>query len=383
MTGAWPRVSVIDETMREGMQIESVDIPLDDKVRLLDALSGTGLRTLVVGSFVSPRWVPQMARIEQLLERFTPRPGVTYLALALNQRGVERRAAFSPPLTEPSGRDRHATRVHLCDVFIRRNTGRGQADEIARWPGIVERAVAEGATEASIGIGAAWGSNWVGGFELAYRMELLARQHQLWTEAGVRPTKVWIGDPMGWNLPHVVAEQLRELRRVWPEIDTVHLHLHNTRGLALVSAYAALTSLGPEHHLILDSALGGVGGCPYCGNGRATGMMATDDLVHLLEHLGIATGVDLDRLIDAALLAERVFGRRLDGHVCHAGPLPSGDRLYPMDLPLVETFEEAMHFREGAPVEGRRPWREPIASPQRPEPPRPAHPAATTDERDA
>lgn len=345
----WPRVSVIDETMREGMQIESATIPVSDKVRLLDALSGTGLQTIVVGSFVSPRWVPQMAQIEQVLERFTPRPGVTYLALALNEKGVARRAGFCPPLSEPTGRDRHATRVHLCGVFVRRNTNRGQADEIARWPGIVARAVAESATEASIGINAAWGSNWLGAFSLPDRMAMLERQHQLWTEAGIRPTKVWIGDPMGWNLPPAVTEQVREIQRRWPDIDTIHLHLHNTRGLALVSAYAALTNLAPGRHLILDGALGGVGGCPYCGNGRATGMIATEDLVHLLGALGIDTGVDLDRLIEAALLAEQVIGRRLDGHVSHAGPLPiAAERRYPADLPLVETFEQALHWRAGA-----------------------------------
>lgn len=378
MTG-WPQVSIIDETMREGMQIESADIPVDDKVRLLDALSGTGLATLVVGSFVSPRWVPQMAQIERVLERFTPNPEVTYLALALNRRGGQRRAAFTPPLSEPAGRDRHATRVHLCDVFVRRNTNRSQADEIARWPEIVARAVAEQATEATIGISAAWGSNWVGQFSPADRRDLLARQHRLWSDAGIRPTKVWIGDPMGWNLPHVVAAQIREIRQLWPDIDTVHLHLHNTRGVALVSAYAALTTLELGRHLILDSALGGVGGCPYCGNGRATGMIATEDLVHLLEQTGIRTGVDLDRLIEAGLLAEQVFGRRLEGHVCHAGPLPTGDRRYPMDLPLVETFEEAMHFRRPAAASGgRRPWPAPIVSPQRPD-----SLATTVDERDS
>ena len=92
MTRSWPRVAIVDETMREGMQIESADIPIDDKVRLLDALSLTGLQTIVVGSFVSPKWVPQMTEIDKLLEKFEPRPGVTYTALALNQRGVQRRA---------------------------------------------------------------------------------------------------------------------------------------------------------------------------------------------------------------------------------------------------------------------------------------------------
>ena len=291
---ALPEVEIIEEGMREGMQIESADIPIDDKVRLLDTLSLTGLQTIVVGSFVSPKWVPQMTEIAKLLESFTPRPGVTYTALALNQRGVERRAEFSPPLTLPSGRERHITRVHVCDIFTKRNTNRSRDNEISAWPGIVERAVAEGATEASIGLNAAWGSNWVGEFSLDERMELLGRQHELWRAAGIKVTRLWLGDPMSWNVPPAVAEQVQTAVRTWPDIDTVHLHLHNARGLAMTSAYAAMEVLSADRQLVLDSAVGGLGGCPYCGNGRATGMIPTEDLVALLESLGIATGVDLD-----------------------------------------------------------------------------------------
>lgn len=368
MPPTWPRVSLVDETMREGMQIESVDIPLAAKVRLLDALSATGIGDIVVGSFVSPRWVPQMERIEELLAAFTPRPGVRYHALALNRRGVQRRAEFSPPLTLPAGRERHVTRLHLCDVFTRRNTNRGRDDEIAEWPGIVKRAVDEGADAASIGVNAAWGSNWVGPFTVDDRMEMLTRQHRLWDDVGIPVTRLWLGDPMGWNMPDAVAEQVRVAVETWPAVDTVHLHLHNTRGVALVSAYAAMAALEPRHHLVVDSAVGGVGGCPYCGNGRATGMIATEDLVHMWESMGIATGIDLDRLVEVAVLAEEVVGRRLDGHVGHTGPRPGPDRLYPVDLPLVETFEEAQHFRPGAPVpDGRRPWPGPIRSAQRPD----------------
>lgn len=370
----WPRVSLIDETMREGMQIESVDVPVAAKVALLDALSETGVGTIVVGSFVSPRWVPQMAEIERLLQEFTPRDGVTYLALALNQRGVERRAAFSPPLTLPSGRERHVTRVHLCDVFVQRNTNRRRDEEVASWPGIVERAVAEGATEASIGLNAAWGSNWVGELSLQDRMDMLSRQYELWTEAGIPVTRLWLGDPMSWNMPDAVRTQIEVATRTWPSLDTIHLHLHNARGVALTSAYAAMTALNPTHHLVIDSAVGGIGGCPYCGNGRATGMIATEDLAHLWESMGIPTGMDIDRLVEVAALAERTLGRRLEGHVSHAGPRPSIDRLYPMDLPLVETFEEAEHFRTGrSPSQGLRPWPAPIESDQRPTPRRQAH----------
>jgi hydroxymethylglutaryl-CoA lyase len=121
-----PRVVIVEEGLREGMQIEDAGIEVAAKVELLDALSATGLTNIVVGSFVSSRWVPQMADIEKLLATFTPKPGVTYTALALNAKGEERRAEFTPPLSPPDGIGR--SMVHLCDVFVQRNTARSVAD---------------------------------------------------------------------------------------------------------------------------------------------------------------------------------------------------------------------------------------------------------------
>src|SRR5487761_2658147 len=135
---AYPKVEIIEEGMREGMQIESADISIDAKIALLDALSETGLSTIVVGSFVSPVWTPQMAKIDELMARFTPHPGVTYTALALNEKGRERMAHYMPPLVESSEYPR--TLVHLCDVFVRRNTNRSQQDEIDLWPETIARA---------------------------------------------------------------------------------------------------------------------------------------------------------------------------------------------------------------------------------------------------
>ena len=114
---SYPKVTYKEEGMREGMQIENADISVDDKVELLDQLSDTGLKNIVVGSFVSPKWTPQMERIDEIVTRFTPQPGVTYTALALNSRGVERARAYSPPLTiERDGYPRlscpHVRRVH-------------------------------------------------------------------------------------------------------------------------------------------------------------------------------------------------------------------------------------------------------------------------------
>ena len=360
-----PRVEIVEEGMREGMQIESADITVDEKIRLLDALSRTGLRTIVVGSFVSPVWTSQMADIDELVSRFTPVAGVTYTALALNERGRERMRRYAGRLSESDEVPR--TLVHLCDVFVRRNTNRSQQSEIDEWPSIIERAVARGATHAGIGVNAAWGSNWLGPFDEATRMDLLARQHELWRKAGVAVDRVWIGDPMGWNLPHHVESQVRAIRERWPEITRFHLHLHDARGTALLSAYVALRALGPECTLVLDSSIGAMGGCPYGGHGRMTRLIATEDLVDLLEELGVDTGVDIDRLIEAAVIAEEVVGHPLWGHVAKVGPRPRSGRLFPMDLPFIETEAQAQHFRLGPPVyaDARSPWKSAITSPAR------------------
>lgn len=357
-----PTIEIVEEGMREGMQIESAAISVDHKLELLGALSVTGLRRIVVGSFVSPKWTPQMANIDELVSRMEPVAGVEYVALALNERGRARMRAFIPPLSDVD--DGPQTLVHLCDVFVRRNTNRSQRDEMDEWPRIIARAREEGATHASIAINAAWGSNWTGGVTEAQRMEMLERQHRLWTEAGIAVTRVWIGDPMGWNMPHHVGSQIRALRERWPDITTFHLHLHDARGTALVSAYEAMRSLGPEHRLVLDSSIGGMGGCPYGGHGRMTRMMATEDLVDFLSELGVDTGIDIDRLIDAAALAEEVVGHSLWGHVSKAGPRPRGERAFPLDLPFIETEREAQHFRLGPDVYqgARSPWATPISS---------------------
>ncbi len=362
---SYPRVRIVEEGMREGMQIESADISVDAKVALLNALSETGLETIVVGSFVSPRWTPQMAEVDELITRFTPVPGVTYTALALNERGRERMQQHMPPLTEPAEYPR--TMVHLCDVFVRRNSNRSQSDEIGDLPHVIDRAIAAGTRTAGIAINAAWGSNWLGSFDESYRMDMLQLQHDMWTAAGVEVDRVLIGDPMGWNMPDKVASQILAIRDRWPKITTMHLHLHDARGTALLSAYEAIKALSSEHTLVLDSSIGGMGGCPYGGHGRMTRMIPTEDLVDFLNELGIETGIDLDKLIEVAQLAEDVVGHPLWGHVSKVGSRPRGDRLFAMDMPFIETTQQAQHFRlgpqayEGAPS----PWKEPIASPAR------------------
>jgi len=360
-----PDVVIFEEGMREGMQIESADISVENKITLLNELSKTGLRNIVVGSFVSPKWVPQMACIEEIIGGFTPQDSVQYTALVLNEKGAVRRKEFSPPLHIESGVGR--TTVHLCDVFVKRNTARGQDAEIAAWERVISDAVSRGVTDATVAINAAWGSNWLGEFSAADRLNFIGRQVEAWQKAGITPTRLWIGDPMSWNTPRAVEETLKLVCEQWPQFKVFHLHLHNGRGMAPLSAYQALRTLNEDHSLVIDTSIGGMGGCPYCGNGRATRMIPTEDFVHLLEAEGYETGVDLARLIEVVHLAEQIVGHELYGHVSKAGPRPTMDQLYAMDMPLVETVEEAQHFRKGAETYAGcpSPYKEPIQSPAR------------------
>ena len=366
MIGNWPKVIYKEEGMREGMQIEDANISVDDKVRLLDTLSETGLRQIVVGSFVSPKWTPQMARIDEIVSRFTPKAGVTYTALALNERGVERAKQYSPPLTIE--RDKWPRlNCHMCDAFVRRNTNRSQMHEMERWPQIVAQAQERNVKEAGIGTNASWGSNFLGDFPVDSLMTMLDKQHQLWDEAGIKVTSVSMGDPMSWCRPDKVEDSVVRVKEKWPEVKHFRLHLHNGRNMAIASAYAALRVLEPEDTLEMDGTIGGFGGCPYCGNGRATGQAPTEDVMHMMDDMGIDTGVDVDKLIDCVWMAEEIIGRDLYGHVSKAGPRPTRDRLYDVNAPFVETMEQARHFKTGpkAYEGGIYPYREPVTSPYR------------------
>jgi hydroxymethylglutaryl-CoA lyase len=363
----WPKVKYKEEGMREGMQIEDAQISVDDKVELLDMLSETGLQQIVVGSFVSPKWTPQMERIDEIVTKFKPKPGVTYTALALNSRGVERAKAYSPPLTIE--RDAFPRlNVHMCDVFVRRNTNRTQMQEMERWPQVIAQAQELNIKEAGIGTNASWGSNFLGEFPVDNLMKMLERQHSMWDEVGIDVRSASMGDPMSHCTPAKVEESVYRVKEMWPEINHIRLHLHNGRNMAIASAYAAMRVLGPDDTLEIDGTIGGFGGCPYCGNGRATGMAPTEDLLHMMDDMGIPTGVDIDKLVECVWAAEKIMGRELYGHVSKAGPRPKTlDKLYDIDMPFVETTEQAKHFKvgPGAYEGGIYPYSEPITSPYR------------------
>ena len=349
-------VTITDDTMREGLQIESAAIPVEAKLRLLDALGETGAKVISIGSFASPKWTPQMACIDEIAERFVPKPGVIYTAAVFNKKGYDRADSYYPKLDVRRKGRRPGSNVELCDSFARRNYNRTQAQQIAALDDTVAAAKARGATEASVGIGNPFGSNFEGPFTLKQRMDLLALMIGKWEAAGIAVTRVSFLEAMGWNLPHLVRETMIAIHERWPGITTFHLHLHNQRGATIASYYEAL-QLGATE---FDTSLGGMGGCPYCGNGRAAGHVPTEDFVDMCHEMGVHTGYDLGKLIEAVAIAEEVVGHPLWGHVSKSGPRPRGAAVYPIDMPFVETLEEAAHFRKGPQVyEGQlSPWRD-------------------------
>ncbi len=361
----WPSVIYNEEVMREGFGIEDVGIPLDAKLKFLDALSATGLKRITVGAFVSPRFVPQMACFEEMLRRLQPRDGVKYLVFIHNEKARKLAEQYSPPLTIEE--DLFALFLDICDVHQRRNINRSVDQLMAGWPEAVQGARRQGITQGSIGIASAWGSNFMGKFTQAYRFSFLERQFELLQAAGIDVVEIGLHDSQSWCLPHEMEEDLREIKRRWPQVKQFHLHMHDARGMALPSIYAALRSLEPSDTVILEGTLGGIGGGQFGGNGRASGLAPTVDLLHMLEGLGIGTGVDLDKIIDCVWMLERIIGRPAFGHVSKAGPRPTTPQaLYDANMPGMESLEAAKHFKFGPAAyakEGYYPWKQPIAGP--------------------
>jgi hydroxymethylglutaryl-CoA lyase len=212
-------------------------------------------------------------------------------------------------------------------------------------------------------------------------MSMYSKMYNQWEAAGIPVTKIGMSDANGWCMPHEVEAAIVEIKRRWPSIKDFNLHLHNTRGTGLACIYAAMKLLDSTDTLRIQTAIGGMAGCPYCGNGRAASMIATEDLMHMLEEMGIDTGVDLYKLVECVWLAEKVVGHGLYGFVSKAGPRPHFDKLYAMDMPHIETMEQAKHFIYGKKAyEGAMtPWAKPITSWQRSEAPVPPPPAGVVE----
>lgn len=305
------KVDIQEEGPREGFQIEKGPIPTARKIELIDALSETGLRKIQVASFVNPKRVQGWADAEEVVAGFRPAPGVRYHALWLNERGLERALAWRDKL-ETFG----SISTTTSETFMRHNTNRGFEEnrEVQRNQIRMYKANDVPVTRASVMT--AFGCNYEGDIAPARVVERLGELLGMAGEEGCRIEVVSLADTMGWASPLSIKRAVGAVRERWPELR-ICLHLHDTRGAGCANAYAGL-EMGVD---LFDSSVGGLGGCPFAALKGAAGNVCTEDLVFMCEEMGIETGVDLDRLVEVARLAEDIVGHPLGGRVMHAGTL--------------------------------------------------------------
>jgi hydroxymethylglutaryl-CoA lyase len=291
------RVSLREVGPRDGLQNEA-PVATEAKIDLIDRLSQTGLRRIEAVSFVRADAIPQMADADTVWENIKRRDDVLYSALAPNLRGVRRAIQ--------AGCREIEVVVSASDTHNRANLNRGTAESLDEIAQIVDDAKAAGAA-VQVVVATAWGCPYEGEVPISRVLEVAGR--------AIRDgaASISFGDTTGMATPLRVTRLIGELRSAYADLP-VNLHFHDTRGAALANVLAAL-QLGVDD---FDASVGGLGGCPYAPG--ATGNLCSEDFVHMVEDMGIDTGVDLAALIDVAARAEEIVGRELPSRVLRAGP---------------------------------------------------------------
>jgi hydroxymethylglutaryl-CoA lyase len=290
-------VTICDVGPRDGLQNEKTPISIDDKLRLIDELAAAGVPQIEAGSFVSPKWVPQMAGAEELFARVDRSHGTRLVGLVPNERGYERALAARV--------DGVQLVVMASETFQKKNVNRTVEDGMRECEAIAKRAKADG-LRVGLALGTSWGCPYEGHVE-PVRVVDLANQG---IEAGL--DLVSFADTTGMADPAHVATLLQAAKKTIP-VERIACHFHNTRGSGFANVIAALT----EDVTNFDSSVAGLGGCPFAP--RATGNICTEDLVHMLHAMGIHTGIQLDKLLETSRWIEGVVGRTLPGQVAKAG----------------------------------------------------------------
>jgi hydroxymethylglutaryl-CoA lyase/(R)-citramalyl-CoA lyase len=291
-------VTICDVGPRDGLQNEPETLSPETRADLVNRLADAGLPRIEAASFVNPKLVPQMAGAEEVVAGIGRRDGTVYAGLALNERGYER-------LRETDLDEVHCS-FGVTESFQRANANSSVDEGVERAERIVARAHEDG-RRATVTLSVAFGCPYEGRVDPGRVADLAERV----VSAGA--DELYLADTIGVAVPRQVR---RLVERVAVLGRPVGVHLHNTRNTGFAGAYAALEA-GVE---LFDSSVGGLGGCPYAP--RATGNVATEDLVYLLEGEGFETGVDLEALIEVAEWLEGVLGRSLEGQLYRAGTFP-------------------------------------------------------------
>ena len=284
-----PDVTLYEVGPRDGLQNESRMVPTDDKVQLIDALSETGLRAIEITSFVNPKWIPQLADGGEVSRRIARKPGLIYSALVPNRQGLD--AAIGAGMTEV------AVFMSASETHNKKNINKTIAQTLAAFRDTVPPALAAGLRVRAY-VSTVYGCPYEGAVDPARAVELARALRELGCY------QISLGDTIGVANPRQVRDVLSRVLAEIPKPD-VAVHFHDTRGTALANILVAV-EMGIT---TVDAALGGLGGCPYAPG--ASGNVATEDVVYMLEGMGVRTGVDLDRLVDCARLASTLVGHEV------------------------------------------------------------------------
>ncbi|WBV42231.1 hydroxymethylglutaryl-CoA lyase [Pseudoroseomonas cervicalis] len=304
------RIEIREEGPREGFQFETGEIPTERKLALIQALARTGLKRIQTVSFVDPRRVPGMADAELVCQGLPSVEGVAFGALWLNAKGFLR-ALVAPNLTIDG-----SVSVSASEVFGKRNQNRDREQDLAAAAALMALYAEHRVPFARATIMAAFGCNFQGEVPVSAVLDRIEAILALAGGAGLQRPVVSLADTMAWATPRRIASVVGAVRDKWPDLE-LSLHLHDTRGLAMVNAWEGMR-LGVTR---FDAAIAGLGGCPFAKHAGAAGNLCTEDLALLCAESGVETGLDLEALNEAGRLAEEVVGHPLPGRVKQGGPL--------------------------------------------------------------
>ncbi|MCP5059515.1 MAG: hydroxymethylglutaryl-CoA lyase [bacterium] len=290
------QVRIHEVGARDGLQNEPGTLATAAKLELLARLAEAGLTSIEVTSFVSPKWIPQLADADEVVAGLVRRPGVRYSALVPNASGFER--------FQGTALDDAAFFVSASETHNRKNVNRGVEEHLERFKPVAEQILASGAGLRCY-VSTVCGCPYEGDVAAEAVVELVRRLDAMGAE------EISLGDTIGIGTPDQVRRVIRAVREVVP-LERIALHPHDTYGRALANLQAGLE----EGIRIFDTSLGGLGGCPYAPG--ASGNVATEDVVDLLEREGIDTGIDLRALVEATSWIEEQLGRPLPGRVFRA-----------------------------------------------------------------
>ena len=292
-------ITIREVGTRDGIQSLGAFIDTAHKVQLVEALAETGLRRIEATSFVNPRAVPQMADAAEVMRRVRRRAGVSYEALVPNVRGAQDALAAAV--------DAVLVVVTASEAFNQKNVRMSVDASLAQFAEVKRLVDARGV--ACIGaIGTAFGCPYEGDIPESRLFALIGR----FLDMGF--SELMLADTTGMANPAQIERTMGRVLERWGDRVAFGLHLHNTRGMGLANVVAGLRA----GVTTFDASVAGMGGCPFAP--QAAGNISTEDTVHMLHEMGLETGIDLERLIDVARLAQRILGRELPGQVMKAGP---------------------------------------------------------------